>query len=65
MISFYILFKRFFLKLKGLSDARVVSIAKEEYGLAVYFLLKIHKVFKGNIKSVNHYMQFVEAIACY
>ena len=30
--------KRFFLKLKGLSDASVVSSAKKEYGLAVYFL---------------------------
>ena len=37
MISFYILSKRFFLKDEGLSDARVSSITKEEYGLAVHF----------------------------
>ena len=30
--------KRFFLDLKGLSDTRVVSSTKKEYGLAVYFL---------------------------
>ena len=37
MISFYILSKGFFLKRKGLSDARVVSITKKEYGFAVHF----------------------------
>ena len=30
--------KRFFLNLKGLSDASVASSTKKEYGLAVYFL---------------------------
>ena len=35
MISFYIICKRFFLNCKGLSDARVVSITKIEYGFAV------------------------------
>ena len=35
MISFYIISKRFFLKRKGLSDARVASITKKEYGFAV------------------------------
>ena len=37
MTSFYVLFKRLFLKRKGLSDERIASITKE-YGLAVYFL---------------------------
>ena len=32
MISFYILSDRSFLKRKGLSDARVVSITKNGYG---------------------------------
>ena len=36
MISFYILSKRLFLKPKGLSDARVASINKKEYGFAVH-----------------------------
>ena len=35
MISFYILPKRFFLKGKGLSDARVTLITKKKHGLAV------------------------------
>ena len=30
--------KRFFLNLKGLSDASVVSLTKSEYGSAAYFL---------------------------
>ena len=30
--------KRFFLNLKGLSDASVVSLTKKEYGSAVQFL---------------------------
>ena len=38
MISVYILFKRFFLKRKGLSDAIVVSITNKEYGFSVHFL---------------------------
>ena len=38
MISFYILSKRFFLKREGLSDARVLSVTKSEYGFAVPFL---------------------------
>ena len=42
MISFYILYKRFFLKREGLSDARVASITKKEYGFAVHFFAKIH-----------------------
>ena len=35
--SFYILSEIFFLKRKGLSDARVVSIIKKEHGFAVHF----------------------------
>ena len=35
MISFCILSTRFFLK--GLSDARVASVTKKEYGFAVHF----------------------------
>ena len=38
IISFNSLCKRFFLKGKGLSDARVVLITKKEYGFAVSFL---------------------------
>ena len=34
MITFYILYKRLFLKPKGLSDTRVVSNTKLEYELA-------------------------------
>ena len=49
MISFYILSKRFFLKCEGLSDVRVASITKQEYGSAVLFFVKIDKVFKDNI----------------
>ena len=45
MISFYIFSKRFFLKCKGLSDARVASITKKDYG----FPVKILKVFKVNV----------------
>ena len=38
MIRFYILFERFSLNRKKLSDAKVVSITKEKYGFAVHFL---------------------------
>ena len=38
MINFYIVYKRFLLKRKELSDGRVVSINKKEYGFAVDFL---------------------------
>ena len=37
-ISFYIFSKRFFLKREGLSDARVASVTKKQYGIAVHFL---------------------------
>ena len=46
MIIFYILSKRFFLKREGLSDARVASIIKKEYGFAVHFLYKFIKSLK-------------------
>ena len=49
MIKFYILSKRFFLNRKGLSDARVASITKKEYGFAVPSFIKSHEVFKVNI----------------
>ena len=38
MIIFYILSKIIFLKLEELSDARVLSMIKKEYGFAVHFL---------------------------
>ena len=38
MISFYILSKKVFLEREGLSDARVVSIAKNDYSFTVHFL---------------------------
>ena len=38
-ISFYIFFKRLFLGCKWLSDAKLVSISKREYGLKVHFFL--------------------------
>ena len=38
MISFYILSVRFFLKRKGLSDARAVLITKKEYGFVLHLL---------------------------
>ena len=38
MIRFYVIFKRFFLKRKGLFDVKVASIAKKEYGFALHFL---------------------------
>ena len=37
MIGFYVLSKRIFLKHKEFSDARLVSITKNEYGFAVHF----------------------------
>ena len=38
MISFYILSKRFSLKRKKNSDARVISITEKEYDFSVHFL---------------------------
>ena len=38
MVSFYIFSKMFVLRRKRLSDAKVVSITKKEYGFVVHFL---------------------------
>ena len=46
----YILSIRFFLKCKGLSNARVASATKKEYGFVKHFFVKIHKVIKVNIR---------------
>ena len=45
MISFYVLFKRFFLKREELSNGRVVLKIKKEFDFAV----QIHKIMKVNI----------------
>ena len=37
--------KRFFLNFQRLSDGKVVSLTKKEYGSAVYFFENIHKIF--------------------
>ena len=47
MINAYIVSKRFFLKCKGLSDGRAVSITKNEYGSAVEFLWRFIKSWKS------------------
>ena len=47
IISFYILPKIFSLKHKRLSDARLASIIKEEYGFAVHFLQRLIKSWKS------------------
>ena len=44
MISLYIYFKMFFLNLKRLSDGKVASLNKKEYGSALHY-----KIFKINI----------------
>ena len=49
MIRFYISFKRFFMKCKGLFDAKVISITKKEYGFCSTLSAKIHEVFKVSI----------------
>ena len=47
MVSFYILSIRLHLKRKVLSDARVVSITKKEYRIALHFLQKSKKSLKS------------------
>ena len=47
MISFYILFIRFFLKREELSDGRVVSTTKNEYGFPVHCLHRFIKFWKS------------------
>ena len=49
MISFYICSKTLFLKHRVLSDVRVVTITKKIW-LCGTFFVKIHKVFKVNIR---------------
>ena len=49
IISFYILSKRFFLKRKGLSDARVVSITNKIICFCSTLFVKIHKVLNVNV----------------
>ena len=59
LVSYYIPSKRFPLKLKGIFDARVISINKKEYGFAVYFLEKFIKP----LKSISdEWLRFVEAL---
>ena len=43
MISFYILPKRSFVKREGLSDERLASLTKKEYGCTAYFLYRFTK----------------------
>ena len=40
--------KRFFLNLKGLSDAKVASLTKIEYGSALHFV-NINEIFSANV----------------
>ena len=46
-VSFYILFKRFSLKRKDISNAKVASITKKVYGFALHFLWKFIKSWKS------------------
>ena len=46
MILLYIYFKRFFLDLKGLSNGKVVSLTKKEYGSVVHSLYIFMKFLK-------------------
>ena len=45
----YIYFKRFFLNRKGLSDGKVVSLTKKEYGSALHFFIDLYEIFKINL----------------
>ena len=47
--TFYIFSKRFFLKRKALSNARVVSISKNEHGFALHFVKRF--ITSGNSVS--------------
>ena len=47
IMSFYILSRRFFLKCKWLSDTRVASRTKNEYGFDMYFLYRFIKSWKS------------------
>ena len=48
-MSFHNEFKRLFLKRKGLSNGKVVSLTKKEYDSKVYFFINLHK-------SLNQYL---------
>ena len=45
----FINFERFFLKLKGLSDGKVISLTQKEYFFAVHFL----QIFIKSLKSIS------------
>ena len=49
MIRFYTISKRIFLKHKGISHTRVISITEKKNAFAVYFFVKVYKVLKSNI----------------
>ena len=54
-----IYFKRFFLSLKGLSDGKVVSLTKKEYGSAVKFLyLWVQYLMNEQFVKVLFYLEF-------
>ena len=57
-IIFYILSKIFFLKHKGLSDVRVVSITKNEYDFAGFFLLRFIKSLKSAVSITKSEYDF-------
>ena len=60
MISFYILSKKLFIKRKGFSDARVISITKKDYVFPVHFLLRF--ITTSWPKSDEWLNPFVEAL---
>ena len=41
--------EKVFLNLKGLSDARIASLTKKEYGSAVHFFVDINEIFTANV----------------
>ena len=56
MISFYTVFKIFFLKPDIVSDARVASITKNDFGLTVHFyLLLIFSNVSTNNDALNDF----------
>ena len=60
MILFYFYFKRFTVYINGLSDDKVLSLTKKEYGATAHFL----EIFIKYLKSIlmNDLMQFVEVL---
>ena len=72
MSWFYHILKRFFLNLKGLSEASVVSLTKAEYGSEVHFLFILMKSLElmNNLMQLNDWMmndlmQFIEVFFCF